>query len=111
VNFSSSFLHSFVLILDKYSYRFVSFIFCLYSGFIRFLSCLLLHIFVFSLSCFFFFYSFPYFAFSLSKGVIRFSLKNRFDPSGTSLFLVFHRHYMSDADQLKEFIEKFNERK
>jgi len=110
VNFSSSFLHSFVLILDKYSYRFVSFIFCLYSGFIRFLSCLLLHIFVFSLSCFFFIL-FLTLLLVLSKGVIRFSLKNRFDPSGTSLFLVFHRHYMSDADQLKEFIEKFNERK
>lgn len=109
MNSSSNFFH-FVLILDKYSYRFflISFIFCsvyLYSDFIRFLL-FFSHTYLLSSLYLVFFYSFLYFAFILPKRSFVSHLKTDLIPPARrfSWSLVFRRHYMLDADQLDEII-------
>lgn len=89
--FSQPFFFSiFILILNKHSHRYFfhfPHFFCsvyLYSDFIRFS--------LFTAyppsSLHLVFYLFLHFAFIFSEEVIRFSLKNRFDPTGTSLGLI-----------------------
>lgn len=56
-----------------------------------------------------FFYPIPYLTFILSGGVIRFSLKNRFDPSGTSLSVGVPSSLRARRGPLERVYREFNE--